>query len=165
MGEDPEVRVIEREMEDLIATFPGDFFTRRQLVLKGRQQSFADVGRFDLLFEDEFQTQILMELKARPGKYEDATQLARYKDELNRRGVRNVLMWLVAPQISNSVKEFLDRIGIEYSEIHVAEFRRVAERHGVAFEAGDDGPAGADLHVRTATVGHFRKRTVERRVS
>jgi RecB family endonuclease NucS len=132
--------VNEREMEDLIAAFPGDFFDRHQFVLKGRQQSFADVGRFDLLFEDEFQTQILMELKARQGKYEDATQLARYKDELNRRGARNVLMWLVAPQIPNSLREFLDRIGIQWSEIHVAEFRRVAERHGVTFEAGDDGP-------------------------
>jgi hypothetical protein len=55
----------EREMENLIAAFPSDFFPRRNFVLKGRQQSFADVGRFDLLFEDEFQTKILMELKAR----------------------------------------------------------------------------------------------------
>ena len=39
-------------------------------------------------------------------------------------------MWLVAPHLSNSVREFLDRIGIEYSEIHEAEYRRVAERHG-----------------------------------
>jgi hypothetical protein len=95
------------------------------------QRSFKDVGRFHLLFEDEFQTQILMELKAVPGKYEDATQLARYKDEMERRGERNVLMWLVAPQIPNSVREFLERIGIEYSEIRVPEFQRVAERHGI----------------------------------
>ena len=40
-------------------------------------------------------------------------------------------MWLVAPQIPNSVKEFLERFGIEYSEIHTVEFRRVAERHNV----------------------------------
>jgi hypothetical protein len=72
-----------------------------------------------------------MELKAVPAKYEDATQLAKYKDELQNRGEKHILMWLVAPQLSNSVRESLDRIGIEYSEIHEGEFRRVAGRHGL----------------------------------
>lgn len=67
----------EREMEGLLAAYPVEFFPRQSFVLKGRQQSFAGVGRFDLLFEDQFQSNILMELKARPAKYEDATQLAK----------------------------------------------------------------------------------------
>jgi hypothetical protein len=121
--------MLERDMEDLIARFPDDFFPGRRFELKGRQQSFAGVGRFDLLFEDRFQTKILMELKAGPAKYEAADQLARYKDELRNRGESNVLMWLVAPQVPHSIREFLDRAGIEYSEIHVAEFQRVADRH------------------------------------
>jgi len=120
-------------MEDLIASFPKDFFPRKDLVLKGRQKSFAGVGRFDLLFE--FQTQILMELKAVQARYEDATQLATYKDELERLGEKNLLMWLVAPRIPKAVCDFLDRIGIEYTEIHEAEFRQVAARHGIAFNA------------------------------
>jgi hypothetical protein len=125
----------ERQMEDLIAQFPDEFFSGHGLVLKGRQQSFAGVGRFDLLFVDSYQTSVLMELKARTAKYEDASQLAKYKDALNQGGQQNILMWLVAPQIPNSVREFLDRIGIEYSEIHEAHFRRVAERHDVKLDA------------------------------
>jgi hypothetical protein len=121
--------MLERHMEDLIAAYPKDFFGK-EFTLVGRQKSFAGVGRFDLLFIDEFKTNILMELKARVAKYEDATQLAKYKDELQRCGTTAILMWLIAPHIPNSVREFLDRIGIEYSEIHEAEFRRVAERHG-----------------------------------
>jgi hypothetical protein len=124
----------ERQMEDLIAQFPDEFFSSHGLVLKGRQQSFAEVGRFDLLFVDSFQTNVLMELKARTAKYEDASQLAKYKDALNQSGQPNILMWLVAPQIPNSVREFLDRIGIEYSEIHEAQFRRVAERHEIKLD-------------------------------
>jgi hypothetical protein len=119
----------ERDMEDLIAAYPSDFFAQHKLTLKGRQKSFAGVGRFDLLFEDEFRSNILMELKARPAKYEDATQVAKYKEELERQGETNILMWLVAPQVPTTVREFLDRIGIEYSEIHEATFRRVAARH------------------------------------
>ena len=127
--------MIEKQMEDLIASFPKDFFPRKDLVLKDRQKSFAGVGRFDLLFEDEFQMQILMELKAVQARYEDATQLAKYKDALEGHGEKNLLMWLVAPRIPKAVCEFLDRIGIEYSEIHDAEFLRVAARHGIALDA------------------------------
>ena len=128
----------EREMEDLLAQFPSDFFPRKTLVLKDRQKSFAGVGRFDLLFEDEFQRNILMELKARAARVDDADQLVRYKEELVRRGERNVLMWLVAPQISNTVRDFLDRFGIEHTEIHFAEFYQVAERNNVPLQANNE---------------------------
>jgi hypothetical protein len=135
----------ERNMEDLIAAYPDEFFPHKGFRLKGRQESFAGVGRFDLLFIDRFDTNILMELKAVPAKYEVATQLAKYRDELLARGEKHILMWLLAPSIPTSVREFLDRIGIEYTEIHEAEFRRVGERHGTAF---GDGHA-TDVHDRT----------------
>src|SRR4051794_27076701 len=125
--------MLERDMEDLIANYPDEFFPGRGFELIGRQQSFAGVGRFDLLFEDSFKTKILMELKAVSARYEVATQLAKYRDELRNQGTNDVLMWLVAPQVPNSVREFLERIGIEHSEIHVAEFQRVAERHNFLF--------------------------------
>jgi hypothetical protein len=64
-------------------------------------------------------------------RYDNADQLAKYKEALEAQGERNILMWLVAPSIPTAVREFLDRIGIEYSEIHEAQFRRVAERHGI----------------------------------
>jgi hypothetical protein len=47
------------------------------------------------LFHDRFQTKILMELKAVPARYDDAMQLAKYKDELQKRSERNIWMWLV----------------------------------------------------------------------
>jgi hypothetical protein len=121
--------MLERDMEDLMAAHPKDFFNK-EFTLSGRQQSFANVGRFDLLFKDEFGWIILVELKARVAKYEDATQLAKYKDELSRRNETSVIMWLVAPHIPTSIREFLDGIGIEYTEIHETQFRRVAQRHG-----------------------------------
>jgi hypothetical protein len=141
-------------MEGLIAAFPDDFFFGRQFVLLARQQSLAGVGRFDLLFEDRFNSMILMELKARTLKYEDATQVADYRDELNRRGCRNVVMWLVAPHVPRSVREFLDDKGMEYTEIHFAEFRRVAERHGFPIESDAECRA---KQVATARPRHNRQ--------
>jgi hypothetical protein len=155
----------ERQMEDLIAEFPDDFFRGHGFVLKGRQQSFAEVGRFDLLFVDSFQTNILMELKARPAKYEDASQLAKYKDALQQRSTQRILMWLVAPQIPNSVREFLDQIGIEYSEIHPAQYLMVAQRHGIKLDrqesSGLDTPAGVGKNPARSSDGSQR-RTVPR---
>jgi endonuclease NucS-like protein len=126
--------MLEREMEDLIAAFPEEFFPGHGFVLKGRQQSFAGVGRFDLLFTDRHQTNVLMELKAVVARYDNADQLGRYKEALEAKGETNILMWLVAPHIPHSVKEMLERIGIEYNEIHENEFRRVAARNGRVVE-------------------------------
>src|SRR5258708_13612249 len=56
--------MIEREMEDLIATHAEEFFPRHVLVLKGRQGTLAGVGRFDLLFEDQFENKILIDRKS-----------------------------------------------------------------------------------------------------
>jgi len=125
--------VLEREMEDLIAEHPNEFFPRHRFTLQGRQGNFHEFGRYDLLFVDEFGTQVLMELKAVPAKYENATQLARYSDALREKNTGNVQMWLVAPSIPRSIRDFLDQIGIEYTEIHEAEFRKVAARNGYAF--------------------------------
>jgi hypothetical protein len=141
-------------MEDLIAEFPNEFLQGHNLVLKGRQRSFAGVGRFDLLFLDSYQTNVLMELKARTAKYEDATQLAKYKEALEQLREGKILMWLVATQIPNSVREFMDRIGIEYSEIHEAQFKRVAGRHGI--ELSEEPPLAVPIyHTKVARTAHL----------
>ncbi len=127
--------MIEREMEDLIAAYPKEFFPRKDMVLKGRQGCLSGVGRYDLWFEDEHGTNVLMEIKARPAKYQDADQCAKYKDALDQNGERYVLMWLVATIIPGSVRSFLDNSGIEYTEIHEAEYRVVAQRHNYTFES------------------------------
>ena len=144
--------LLERQMEELIAANPDDFFPGRGFVLRDRQKSFAGVGRFDLLFVDRYSTTILMELKAVPARYENASQLAKYKDALEAKGERDIMMWLVAPDIPRSVREFLDRIGIEYSEIHEAEFRRVAARHGVEIEVARPPLANERKPTETARV-------------
>lgn len=82
-----------------------------------------------------------MELKAVPARYEHASQLAKYKQALERAGEAYVIMWLVAPLIPKPVRDFMDQIGIEYTEIHEAEYRAVAQRHGIFFESETHKPA------------------------
>jgi P4 family phage/plasmid primase-like protien len=139
----------EHEMEELIARYPKEFFPRKDLVLKGRQRSFSGVGRFDLLFQDEHGTNVLVELKAVPAKYDHADQLGKYRDALMQRGERYVLMWLVAPHIPGSVREFMDRIGIQYTEIHEAEYQDVARRNNVILEGQTGDSTTATLQPAT----------------
>ncbi len=57
----------EKEMEDLIAEHPDEFFSsRKKLVFVSRQQSLDNAGRLDLRFQDEFKRTVVMELKAVP---------------------------------------------------------------------------------------------------
>jgi hypothetical protein len=123
----------EREMEDLIAAHADEFFPRRLLTLRGRQGVFAGIGRYDLLFEDQFKNNLVMELKAVPAKLEVGEQLVKYKQALEAKGEKHVIMWLVAPIVPKHVADFLDRFGVEHTEIHEAEFRQVAGRHNYSF--------------------------------
>jgi hypothetical protein len=123
-------KVLEREMEDLIAAKPDHFFPRHGFVLRGRQQSFHGVGRFDLLFTDRHGMNILMELKAVPARYEAIDQIARYRDALLKNGFTKILMWIVAPSIPPAMREFLSHLGIEFTEISEFEFKRAAELSG-----------------------------------
>jgi len=122
--------MLERDMEELIARYPSEFFPRHAFRLIGRQGSFPGVGRYDLLFEDSHGMKVLMELKAVPARYADADQLAKYNDALRSSGQKGIMLWLVATSIQPSVREFLENVGIEHSEIHPVEYMRVAERYG-----------------------------------
>jgi hypothetical protein len=137
--------MLEKEMEDLIAEHPDSFFPRNKFTLIGRQGSFAGVGRYDLLFKDEYDYNILLELKAVPAKYQDAHQLAKYKDAFTERGVDKILLWLVATHIPKSVRDFLENVGIEYTEIHEIEFRKVASLFKYIFKSEE--PSGADISI------------------
>jgi hypothetical protein len=155
--------MIEKDMEDLIAAYPDDFFPDRHFALIARQRSFAGIGRFDLVFEDSFKSTILIELKARTLKYEDATQIARYRDELKRNGTKNIVMWLVATHIPSSVREFLDDKGIEYSEFHISEFRRVAERRNFSIKSEVEPGDNSALNTTTKNGGSLLASKLPRR--
>ncbi|HLC30261.1 MAG TPA: endonuclease NucS domain-containing protein [Dehalococcoidia bacterium] len=122
----------EREMEDLLAQFPDDFFPGRGFKLIGRQQSMRGVGLFDLLFQDNRSRHWLIELKAVPLKITDIDQVMRYFEELCALHPEdNYVPCFVAPNIPRPVRLSLDGQGVEYQEIHLAEFLRISRERGI----------------------------------
>ena len=147
--------MLESEMEDLIAAEPDHFFPRHGFVLRGRQQSFQGIGRFDLLFTDRHGMSILMELKAIPARYEVIDQIARYRDALLERGATNILMWIVAPSIPPTMKEFLSHLGIEFTEISEFEFRRAAASIGYSMRGSVEQEEGQDVLASVCLQGKW----------
>ena len=145
--------MIEREMEDLISSYPAEFFPRKELTFVNRQGSFPGVGRYDLLFSDRFENEIVMELKRVPVKASDAEQLVKYQEALIASGHRNVMLWIVAPTIPKQTQDFFDRYGIEHSVIHEAEFRQVAAKHSYTFES-DSAPSTARHETQPSAKTH-----------
>lgn len=149
----------EQQLEDILASYPDDFFPDRQFRLIGRQTSLDGVGRFDLLFEDRAGRKWLIELKAVALKITDTDQLMRYYEELHQRAPReSFIPCFVAPDVPPHVKGYLDGKGIEYREFRVAEFRRVASEHGLELTSTAPAPqlpespgSGPDLPSRPAT--------------
>ena len=70
--------MLEKDMEELMTRCHSGFFRRNQFPLVSREGSVSGVGRSDLLFKGSRGLSILMEVKARPAKYADAEQLAKY---------------------------------------------------------------------------------------
>lgn len=145
--------MLEKDMEDLIAQYPSEFFHPHEFTLIDRQGVLPGVGRYDLLFEDSRGMKILMELKAQPAKYADADQLARYYNALKDSGQKGIVLWLVATSIQHAVREVLDNVGIEYTEIHPPQYMWVAEKYGVKLrsETPEAEPAGTATAADTAT--------------
>jgi hypothetical protein len=92
-----------------------------------------------------------MELKAVPAKLDVAEQLVKYKQALEGAGQKNVIMWLVAPLIPKHVSDFLDRFGVEHTEIHEAEFRQIAARHNYVFASETTTPKAHVVTVERTT--------------
>jgi hypothetical protein len=145
--------MLEKDMEDLIAQYPSEFFHPHEFTLIGRQGTLPGVGRYDLLFQDSRGTKILMELKAQPAKYADADQLAKYYNALKDSGQKGILLWVVATSIQHAVREVLDNVGIEYSEIHPAQYVWVAEKYGVKLrsETPEPEPTGTATTADSGT--------------
>lgn len=120
--------MLEKDMEELIANYPNDFFPDYNLELLDRQGILDNTARFDLLFSDSFGNTILMELKAKKASVDNIDQLITYQDKLIRKNKINAKMWLVALNIPNALQKRLKDNDIKFFEIEKDKFERVAKK-------------------------------------
>lgn len=108
----------EKDMEDAIANTPERFLKRNDLKLLSRQYRIGNF-RFDLLFKDGLQGILIVEIQKgtldRNHSFKIVDYYNRYK---NIRPDEKVEMIVVANVIPHERKQFFDKVGISYIEIH-----------------------------------------------
>jgi hypothetical protein len=112
----------EKDLEDLICKYPD--VIENGLSLIGRQVTIFG-RRIDLLFQDKFGRQLLIELKAGPIKDEHIGQIMSYEGMLLSHENPDLRIMIVGTRVPPNLAKSLDHHGIAWKELsveHLADF-------------------------------------------
>ena len=125
--------MLEKDIENLIAKYPNDFFPSEDLKLISQQYTIEG-KRIDILFEDKFNRKIIVEVKRGILTREASGQIAEYYGLLKSKEQNSFYeMILCANIIPKERKVFLEHIGIGCKELGIAFISEVARKHNYTF--------------------------------
>lgn len=125
--------MLEKDIENLIAEHPEDFFPGEGFSLI-EQQHTIEGKRIDILFEDKLNRKIIVEVKRGILSREASGQVAEYYGLLkNKNQDKYYEMILCANVIPNERRVFLEQIGIECKELGIAYISEIAKKHNYTF--------------------------------
>jgi hypothetical protein len=131
--------VLEKDIENLLAQYPNDFFPGEQFSLISQQYSIEG-KRIDILFRDKLNRKIIVEVKRGILTREASGQIAEYYGLLKSRDQNEYYeLILCANIIPKERRVFLEHIGIECKELGIAYISEVAKNHQYTFS--DDQPS------------------------
>lgn len=124
----------EKDIENLIAKYPNEFFEDKKLRLIGQQ---VNLGNFfaDIIFEDEESNKLIVEIKRGIPKRDAIGQLMEYYGEYrhsNKEG--NVKLILVGNVIPPRLTISMEYFGMQTKEISVSKVKSVAQKHNYTFK-------------------------------
>jgi EVE domain/Endonuclease NucS len=125
--------MLEKDIENLIAQYPEDFFPNEGFSLIGQQYSIEG-RRIDILFEDSSKRKIIVEVKRGILTREASGQVAEYFGLLKSRNQDSFHeMVLCANVIPKERRLFLEHIGIECKELGIAMIAEIANKRNYTF--------------------------------
>jgi hypothetical protein len=125
--------MLEKDIENLIALFPKDFFPKEELTLISQQHTVKK-RRIDILFKDKYGRYIIVEVKRGILSREASGQIIEYYGLLKEQFPdKNIELILCANTIPYERKSFLENVGIECKEIPVSQIVNIAERYKYTF--------------------------------
>ena len=125
--------MLEKDIENIIASYPEEFFPKEGFKLVG-QQVIIEGRRLDILFEDKHKRQIIVEVKRGILTREASGQIAEYYGLLKNANKENIYeLILCANVIPNERKTFLETIGIECKELGLVQITALAEKYNYNF--------------------------------
>lgn len=125
--------MLEKDIENLIASHPTEFFPKEDFTLIAQQYQIQG-RRIDILFADKHGRYIIIEVKRGILSREASGQIIEYyglvKQQFQDRSVELILCANVIP---HERKSFLENVGIECKEISVRLISEVAEKFKYSF--------------------------------
>ena len=111
------MKILEKTFEDILCKYPeliedGLIFKGRQIIKFGR--------RIDILFEDKFKRELLVELKSGPIKDEHIGQILSYEGMLLSADDPTIRIMLIGTRVPPNLQKSLDHHGIIWKEITYA---------------------------------------------
>ncbi len=125
--------MLEKDIENLIAAHPEEFFPGEGFKLLG-QQITIEGRRLDILFEDKHRRQIIVEVKRGILSRDSSGQIAEYYGLMkNANKDKNYELILCANIIPKERKTFLEAIGIECKELGILQITELAKKFNYKF--------------------------------
>lgn len=125
--------MLEKDIENLIAQYPNDFFPNAGFALRGQQ---VRLGRCyaDIIFADKYERTIIIEVKRGILSRDAAGQIMEYYGLFKKEHADAVVELIVcANTIPHERKLFLENAGIECKELGLSLIQQVASRYNYKF--------------------------------
>ncbi len=123
----------EKDIENLLARYPEEFFPGEGLTLNGQQVRLGNCYA-DLIFTDKHDRRIIVEVKLGLLRREGAGQIMEYYGLLKQQEPDKIIeLVLCANTIPPERKTFLEQAGIECKELGLSLIQTIAKRYGYQF--------------------------------
>lgn len=125
--------MLEKDIENLIALYPDEFFPNSGFKLIGQQ---VKLGRCfaDIIFEDKYHRKVIVEVKRGILSRDASGQVMEYYGLLKNQSLADIVeLILCANVIPQERKTFLETVGIECKELGINLINQVAEKVGYTF--------------------------------
>lgn len=121
--------MLEKDMENLIACYPDEFFPKSELKLIGQQVQLGSCYA-DIIFKDRYERTVIVEVKRGLLSREASGQIMEYYGLLKQQKSNETIeLILCANSIPHERKEFLEKVGIECKVIGIENFESVAKKY------------------------------------
>jgi hypothetical protein len=126
--------MLEKDIENLIAKYPDEFFPAEELKLKGQQIKLGSCYA-DIIFTDKHDITIIVEVKRGILSRDAAGQIIDYYGLMKQQcPERTVELILCANVIPHERRMYLENVGIECKELRLSQIINVAQKYNYIFK-------------------------------
>ena len=139
--------MLEKDIENLLANYPDEFFPKAGFILQGQQVRLGNC-RADILFKDKYDRTIIIEVKKGILSRDASGQILEYYGLLKQDNFNTIIeLILCANVIPTERRMFLENNGIECKELGVGLITTIAQKYNYKFldEVKNEQTAKVDL--------------------